>query len=243
MASFDELEPDRVGDALAAFASYAAYLDSFVSAADRQFLESEELARQLIEAGINPKTNLLSEEEFLRYRQRAERLRALQGRPPPRVLCKSLPAAALAQDPFLLALAQREEDIVNDKLSVVLFLRARLPGPRAAEASAYIDLGDRLAAEDFSDYYLGRRVLLPRPSDLSYFNWTTGKCCFNDSANFKAQASPRRLALAFVHRKTKKTVRVDGGGASEERLAATEVPSRLPGYLQVLLYDCRAGRR
>ena len=242
MASFDEIEPDRIGDALAAFDTYELYLDSFISPLDRQFLQSEELARRLIEAGINPKTNLLPKEEFLRYKERAARSRTLKGRPAPRVISRGLPAALLQRDPFFLALSEREEDLINDKLSVVLFLRVAVgaPGRAEAEVSGYIDLGDRLAREDFTDYFEGRRLLLPRSSDLSYFNWATGKCCFNDSPNFKAQASFKRLSLSFVHRKSKKAVQLAGSG---EEGGGREVASRLPGYLQVLFYDCRPGRR
>ena len=34
-----------------------------------------------------------------------------------------------------------------------------------------------------------KKKLLPKPSDLSYFNWRTNACCANDSPNFKVDAS------------------------------------------------------
>ena len=30
---------------------------------------------------------------------------------------------------------------------------------------------------------------MPKPSDLSYYNWKTGICTANDSPNFKVDAS------------------------------------------------------
>ena len=41
------------------------------------------------------------------------------------------------------------------------------------EISGYIDLAHRLKTEDFRLYFEGKKVLLPKPSDLSYYNWET----------------------------------------------------------------------
>ena len=41
------------------------------------------------------------------------------------------------------------------------------------EISGYIDLAHRLKTEDFKNYFERVKVLLPRPSDLSFYNWDT----------------------------------------------------------------------
>lgn len=33
-------------------------------------------------------------------------------------------------------------------------------------------------------------MLLPKPTDLSYYNWKTNICVANDSPNFKVDANP-----------------------------------------------------
>ena len=57
------------------------------------------------------------------------------------------------------------------------------------EISGYIDYAHRLKTEDFRLYFESKKKLLPKPSDLSYFNWRTNACYANDSPNFKVDAS------------------------------------------------------
>ena len=40
-----------------------------------------------------------------------------------------------------------------------------------SEVSGYIDLAHRLKTEDFRLYFEGKKTLLPKPSDLSYYTW------------------------------------------------------------------------
>lgn len=57
------------------------------------------------------------------------------------------------------------------------------------EISGYIDYAHRLKTEDFRLYFDGKKKLLPKTTDLSYFNWRTNACYANDSPNFKVDAS------------------------------------------------------
>lgn len=52
------------------------------------------------------------------------------------------------------------------------------------EKSSYIDLNERMRKESFLDYYLGKKLLLPKSSDLSYYNWKNGKCKSNETEAF-----------------------------------------------------------
>ena len=88
-------------------------------------------------------------------------------------------------DDFLKALAEREEDVLNGKLMTIIFLRVE----GKHEISGYIDYAHRLKTENLKPYFEGNKKLMPRPTDLSYYNWHTGLCVSNDSPNFKVDAN------------------------------------------------------
>ena len=90
--------------------------------------------------------------------------------------------------PFLKALAQREERVLNGRLLTIIFLRIENPAKKT-EVSGYIDYAHRLKTEDFRPIFDGGVKLVPKPSDLSYYNWKTGVCASNDSPNFKVDAA------------------------------------------------------
>ena len=60
---------------------------------------------------------------------------------------------------------------------------------KKTEVSGYIDYAHRLKTEDFRPIFDGGVKLVPKPSDLSYYNWKTGVCASNDSPNFKVDAA------------------------------------------------------
>lgn len=57
---------------------------------------------------------------------------------------------------------------------------ARVPCRRGARR--------RLKAEDFEPYFNCSKRLLPKPSDLSYFNWETQRSTSNSSPNFQVRS-------------------------------------------------------
>ena len=73
--------------------------------------------------------------------------------------------------PFLQALADREEMVRNGKLTSIIFIRDK--NAKGQEVSGYIDYAHRLKCEDFTPYFARKKKLIPRPSDLSYYNWET----------------------------------------------------------------------
>ena len=56
-------------------------------------------------------------------------------------------------------------------MTTIIFIRAKPEGKN--EISGYIDLAQRLKTEDFKLYYDQRKKLMPKPSDLSFYNWDT----------------------------------------------------------------------
>ena len=84
-----------------------------------------ETARQLIELGINTKTQVMSEEEFNQKKAKIMNLRNQKETYKIKEIdCKKIKDPKIFEnEPFLAALADREEAIVNGKKLSILFLR------------------------------------------------------------------------------------------------------------------------
>jgi hypothetical protein len=97
--------------------------------------------------------------------------------------------------PFLKALAEREADVKSGRMTTIIFIRDKQKNKN--EISGYIDLAHRFKIEkDFKKYYEydgneknQAKKFLPKASDLSYYNWDTGKPEINDSPNFRVDAN------------------------------------------------------
>lgn len=53
------------------------------------------------------------------------------------------------------------------------------------EVSGYIDYGHRLKTENCEPYFDRKKRLMPRPSDLSFYNWETQMSTSNPTPNFQ----------------------------------------------------------
>jgi hypothetical protein len=76
------------------------------------------------------------------------------------------------------------------------------------EISGYIDYAHRLKVEDCTPYFEGKKKLLPKPSDLSYYNWETQTCTSNPTPNFQVIADSE-AGLLFKNKRDRKTINVD----------------------------------
>ena len=96
-------------------------------------------------------------------------------------------------------------------------------------------MAHRLKTEDFKQYFDGKKKLLPRPSDLSYYNWDALNCTYNDSSNFRVDANSD-AGLLFRNRRDRKVINVDPNkdppGDGTER---KEIPTDM--YTQVVFFD------
>ncbi|KAM7429723.1 hypothetical protein ABFA07_019442 [Porites harrisoni] len=120
------------------FATYEDFLDSQITPLDLYYLEDEELARQLVELGYRGSGEVLKREEFEARKQAAEASR-LSKRSQQKTLASS---GKELKDPFLKALAQREEANRSGKMTTVIFIRDK--NARGQEISGYIDFAHRL---------------------------------------------------------------------------------------------------
>ena len=89
----------------------------------------------------------------------------------------------LKECPFLTALAEREEPNRLQTMNTIIFIRD--VNGRGQEISGYIDYAHRLKNEDFEAIFAGKRRLLPKSSDLSFYNWETQTEKLNQTANFQ----------------------------------------------------------
>jgi len=137
------------------------------------------------------------------------------------------------KDPFLKALAVREEANNNGKMTTIIFIRDF--NARNQEISGYIDYAHRLKTEDFEPYFNGKKRLLPRHSDLSFFNWETQTVVSNPTPNYSVIAESES-GLLFKNKRDRKILDVDPLAASPGDNSSRTV-IETPKYEQVVLYD------
>ncbi|XP_072165701.1 cilia- and flagella-associated protein 299-like [Diadema setosum] len=211
------------------FNTYEDFLDSQISSLDLYYLEDEELARQLVELGYRGSGEVLKREEFEARKQAAEASR-LSKRSQQKTLASS---GKDLKNSFLKALAQREEANRSGKMTSIIFIRDK--NSRGQEISGYIDYAHRLKTEDFEPYFSGRKRLLPRPSDLSFYNWETQTSTSNPTPNYQVIAE-NASGLLFKNKRDRKILNVDPKAPSPGD-NSTRTPIECPQYIQVVIYD------
>lgn len=223
---------DNGHDALAEFPTYEDYLDSQILPEDMKYLESEELMRQLVELGYRGSGEALKREEFEARKREIEALKFKAAHKVPKVLCSA--GRSYEGFPFLQALADREEMVRNGKLTSIIFIRDR--NHRGQEISGYIDYAHRLKIEDFTPYFTRKRRLLPRPSDLSYYNWETQTSTSNQTPNFQVRTDHENAqGLVFKNKRDRKVINVDPNAECGDNSTRTVI--RTKEYIQVVIYD------
>ncbi|KAL3159100.1 hypothetical protein ABBQ32_011097 [Trebouxia sp. C0010 RCD-2024] len=170
---------------------YEEYLDKQITAADIFYLEDVSLARQLVELGhcynsrYHGNGEVIRREEFAQRKQAAEELQLARLN----TKAKRLASAGKKFDgyPILQALQQREESVRNGKLTTIIFIRDT--NAKGQEISGYIDYGHRLKAEQMEAVFERKKRLLPRSTDLSFYNWDSQVSTSNATANFQVTCS------------------------------------------------------
>ncbi|KAL7839572.1 hypothetical protein SRHO_G00262300 [Serrasalmus rhombeus] len=211
------------------FNTYEDYLDSRIRPLDLYYLKDKKMARQLVELGCWGSGEVLKREEF-ETRKAAAEASLLSNRTQQKTLAS---AGKELKDNFLRALAEREEANRSGKMNSIIFVRDR--NSHGQEISGYIDYSHRLQFEDFEPYFSGKKRFLPRPTDLSFYNWKTQASTMNDTENYQVIAE-HSSCLLFKNKKDRKTLNVDpeasSPGANSSR---TSIQSDL--YHHVVIYD------
>ena len=216
------------------FESYEEYLNSHISETDIYYLEDEELARQLVELGIQGKGEILSKEEFEKKKKDNEVAQKAKQENVPKKLASA--EKDLSNYRFLQELAEREEQVRNGRLTTIIFIRDIIyKGNKKREISGYIDYHHRLKTENFEDYFNRKKKLLPTPQDLSYYYWDGQKTSINESPNFRVDTYSES-GLQFKNKRDRKIIDVDPDAESPgDNTKRFEIET--DEYAQVVIYD------
>ncbi|XP_066137001.1 cilia- and flagella-associated protein 299 isoform X2 [Saccopteryx bilineata] len=227
------------------FNTYEDFLDSQITTVDLYYLEDEGLARQLVELGYRGTGEVVKREDFEARKAAIEFARQAE-----RTLKKTLTSASKdLQDNFLKALAVREEDNRNGKVSLkqlqtdscyilkkqlasVIFIRDK--NSHGQEVSGYIDYAHRLKTEDFEVYFNGKKRLLPRSTDLSFYNWDNHLAVCNSSPNYQVIADNPE-GLLFKYKRDRKILNVDPKAQPGDN--STRIPIQTNLYIQAVIFD------
>ncbi|CAE7454707.1 cfap299 [Symbiodinium natans] len=205
-------------DSIEKFTTYEDYLDSQITPQDRFYLEEDELARQLVEIGCR-KGEVLTREDFAARREAAENAKKARLQSAPKVLASA--QKKLTDFPVLRHLACREELVRSGKLSTIIFIRDK--NHRGQEISGYIDYGHRLKTENFEPYFERKKRLLPKSSDLSFYNWDTQHSTSNESPNFQILPDHEQ-GLLFKNKRDRKVLSVDPRSEPGDNSKRLEAP-------------------
>ncbi|KAG5192890.1 putative flagellar/basal body protein [Tribonema minus] len=222
-------------DTVEQYETYEDYLDSQVTATDMYYLEDEDLARQLVELGYRGSGDTLQRDEFY-ARKKSLRDRATQKSNAPKQLASA--GKNVDSSPFLHALANREELVRNGKLTSIIFIRDK--NSKGQEVSGYIDFAQRLKTENFEPYFDKKKKLMPKPSDLSYYNWETQTTTSTSTPNFQVIADSE-AGLLFKNKRDRKVINVDPKVPPGDNTTRIEVKSL--EYMQVVIYDHMTRRK
>ena len=227
-----KMEEDlNLGDTIVSeYSTYEDYLDSQISATDIFYLEDEDLARQLVELGYRGSGETLKRDEFMARKKAAEQARMNKLRSTPKALASA--SKDVTGFPFLASLAEREEMVRNGKLTTIIFIRDK--NSKGQEVSGYIDFAHRLKTENFEPYFDRKKKLMPRPSDLSFYNWETQTSTSNATPNFQVIAD-NEAGLLFKNKRDRKVINVDPKARPGDNSRRIELHTH--EYTQVVLYD------
>ncbi|XP_058578118.1 cilia- and flagella-associated protein 299 isoform X2 [Neofelis nebulosa] len=208
------------------FNTYEDFLDSQITSVDLYYLEDEGLARQLVELGYRGTGEVVKREDFEARKAAIETARLAE-----RTQKKTLTSAGKdLQDNFLKALAVREEDNHNGK--TVIFIRDK--NSHGQEVSGYIDYAHRLKIEDFEVYFSGKRRLLPKPTDMSFYNWDSHIAVWNSTPNYQVIADNLE-GLLFKYKRDRKILNVDPKVPPGDN--STRIPIQTDLYIQAVIFD------
>lgn len=185
------------------FDNYYEFLSEFIKPEDRMYLEDEDLARDVKELYEINKGDIKSKADFDRKKQELEMLGKVDESKEKPLFSQG---KTFEKGTFLYELASREQEVRNGRKSTIIFIRYK--DQYGKENSAYIDYRERLKNDNFEEIFNGTKDLIPKPTDLSYYNWSHKKVYANDSTFFRVDAGPKEL-LSFRNNTDRKIINVD----------------------------------
>ena len=228
--NFDELN-------ITNFRNYGDYLSKFITKEDKMYLDDDDLARELRELYANNKGDIKSKEDFDRKKREIEMRDQVDEKKEKPLYSEG---KKFEEGSFLHALQQREYDVRNGR---IIFIRYRDINKK--EISAYIDYRERLKTDNFDDIFNGKKDLVPKASDLSYYNWSSQKVTSGDSTFFRVDAGHKER-LSFRNKTDRKIINVDLGYLDQHKnldlkrtaIKLADLPEdNKPGYRKIAIFD------
>ena len=81
---------------------------------------------------------------------------------------------------------------------------------------------------------------MPKPSDLSYYNWETQTSTSNSTPNFQTIAD-NEAGLLFKNKRDRKVINVDAKAPPGDNSTRAEIQTR--EYMQIVIYDHMTRRK
>lgn len=189
--------------AVTKYKTYGDFLDKFVTFEDKLYLEDDELARDIKELYAVNKGDIKNKEDFDNKKREHEILENQEE-------VKEKPSYSEGKEfkegSFLWHLQQREYEVRNGRKSTIIFIRYK--DHNGKETSAYIDYRERLKNDNFEQIFNEEKDLVPRSSDLSFYNWSIQRVYSNDSTFFRVDAGAKER-LSFRNNTDRKIINVD----------------------------------
>lgn len=183
--------------------TYEDYLNTKIDDDDRYFLEEDELCRDVKDLYAVNKGEIKSKEDFLKkkkeYEDRNKEVDTKEKKP-------FSQGKTYSPDSLLYELQQREVDVKNARKSTIIFIRYK--ESKYKETSAYIDFRERLRSSDMEDFFNEKKDLIPKITDLSYYNWNNQTAKSTDSTYFRVDAAGKEK-LSFKNNTDRKVIHVD----------------------------------
>ena len=196
-------ENDDNPDDLTKINNYDEYLDRFVTSEDKLYLEEDELARDVIELYSINKGEIRNESDFVRKKKEIEDMNKVVEDKNQTLLSLNM---NYRKNSFLEELKKREDEVKKGRKFTIIYIRYK--DKKGKETSAYIDFRDRLKTDEMKTVFQEGYPLLPKPSDLSYYNWSLQKVTSKDSSFFSVDAGPKER-LSFKNNEDRKKINVD----------------------------------
>ena len=183
--------------------TYSQYLEKYVTKEDLMYLQEEELARKVKELYEVQKGEIRNKDDFDRKKKESDEKNNEIEEKEQIQFSQNM---HYIKGSFLDLLKERESDVRNGTKSTIIFIRYK--DKKGKETSAYIDYRDRLKNEEMEAVFKGGLPLIPKPNDLSYFNWNIQKVNSLDSTFFRVDAGPKER-LSFKNNSDRKIINVD----------------------------------
>ena len=98
-----------------------------------------------------------------------------------------------------------------------------------------------MKTEDFTKIFRKKKVLMPKSTDLCFYNWYSNMTVINDSVNFRSDPNAK-LGLLFRNLRDRKVINVNpeinepGDGTTREEIICST-------YKQVVFFDHQTRRK